>query len=75
MRQLQWLEVERGSNYPMGSGFPGPPIDDSIVDHLIALKQLKMLFVFDTSMSPAGMARLQKALPNTRIDGPYYGPR
>lgn len=42
-------------------------IGDRAIPHLVKLRSLKRLYVWNTKMTPAGLKRLQGALPKTRI--------
>jgi Leucine-rich repeat (LRR) protein len=43
-------------------------ITDAGLEHLKKLKELSMLVLYSTQVTDGGVAKLQKALPNLRIE-------
>ena len=56
LRQLELLDLKKN-----------PQITDAGLEHLEELKNLEKLILIGTSVTPAGVKRLQQALPNTKI--------
>jgi hypothetical protein len=46
----------------------GQKFDDRVVEHLVKLRHLETLTLTNTRLSQNGVARLQRALPDCRID-------
>jgi hypothetical protein len=45
----------------------GTKVTDAGLKELAGLKNLKLLFLFDAPVTPAGIAELKKALPGCKI--------
>ena len=43
------------------------PVNDSDVEHVMPLKELRRLYLTRTQVSDAGVQKLQQALPNRKI--------
>jgi hypothetical protein len=62
---LAHVEKLTGLNYLTITGLPG--VTDQGLDHLTGLKKLKRIGLQDTAVTPAGIAKLKKALPDVEI--------
>ena len=47
----------------------GPQINDQSLKEVAKLQQLELLYLSDTNVTEAGVAELEKALPNCEILG------
>jgi hypothetical protein len=47
----------------------GPKYDDRCIEHLVKLRRLESITLSNTGFSEQGIRRLQRALPNCRIEG------
>jgi hypothetical protein len=67
-RPAETLALEKFLTRATGLTLSGPHCDDRAIEHLTKLTRLESLTLSETKISQEGMRRLQRALPDCRVE-------